>query len=129
MLRARLQTIARLLLLRCGGLRVVPRKLTQRVPHYGNLPFIFEAHRGSYAREEYSPAIFVCAAEAEACCRGHCGGHRERIVSLVAVWRDVARDNGSAVIRRGRRPAGRPWSHECCCKRASGSACAVDPKR
>src|ERR1700684_1380910 len=106
MLQARLQTIGRLLLLRCGGLRVVPRKLTQRVPHYGNLPFIFEAYRGSYAREDYSPALFGCAAATEACCRGHCSCHWERIVFLVAVWRDAARDNGSAVIRRGRRPAG-----------------------
>src|SRR6202161_4876778 len=62
-LQARPQTIGRLLLLRCGGLRVVLRKLTQRVLHYGNLPFTIESTlRELYAREDHSPALFSCAA-------------------------------------------------------------------
>src|ERR1700733_14412714 len=66
MLRARLQTTGRLLLLRCGGLRVVPRKLTQRVRHYGNLPFIFE----STSRELCKRGLFSCVFWLCRCDRG-----------------------------------------------------------
>jgi hypothetical protein len=62
--------------------------------------------RGSYAREDYTPALFCRTAATETCCRGHCSCNWERNVSLAAVWRDAARDNGCAVIRRGSRPAG-----------------------